>query len=149
MVFFFFNDTATTEIYTLSLHDALPIPHNDPQRAAGRIAEAVDKACGAAGLGSQLEVPLTVVAGLALAHAEGPLSAAILGEAATGEPAVFGELLYDVWARFWLARPDLVPRSASLWAWLRDKPHDTDLRGAQRLAVAGRRAGFDDLAGYD
>src|SRR2546422_6451653 len=29
-MFFFFNDTATTEIYTLSLHDALPIyalPH--------------------------------------------------------------------------------------------------------------------------
>src|SRR2546429_4690441 len=25
MKFFFFNDTATTEIYTLSLHDALPI----------------------------------------------------------------------------------------------------------------------------
>src|SRR5256885_11172389 len=27
--FFFFNDTATTEIYTLSLHDALPISHAD------------------------------------------------------------------------------------------------------------------------
>src|SRR5256885_15266052 len=26
---FFFNDTATTEIYTLSLHDALPICHAD------------------------------------------------------------------------------------------------------------------------
>src|SRR3989442_11317518 len=26
--FFFFNDTATTEIYTLSLHDALPIYHS-------------------------------------------------------------------------------------------------------------------------
>src|SRR6476620_12245646 len=26
--FFFFNDTATTEIYTLSLHDALPISDN-------------------------------------------------------------------------------------------------------------------------
>src|SRR6266478_9627994 len=25
-LFFFFNDTASTEIYTLSLHDALPIP---------------------------------------------------------------------------------------------------------------------------
>src|SRR5258708_36371817 len=25
LLFFFFNDTATTEIYTLSLHDALPI----------------------------------------------------------------------------------------------------------------------------
>src|SRR3712207_7414035 len=27
-MFFFFNDTATTEIYTLSLHDALPIFHD-------------------------------------------------------------------------------------------------------------------------
>src|SRR5215213_3142795 len=27
--FFFFNDTATTEIYTFSLHDALPILHGD------------------------------------------------------------------------------------------------------------------------
>src|SRR2546425_9243091 len=27
LIFFFFNDTATTEIYTLSLHDALPICH--------------------------------------------------------------------------------------------------------------------------
>src|SRR5215211_9562854 len=28
--FFFFNDTATTEIYTLSLHDALPISRRGP-----------------------------------------------------------------------------------------------------------------------
>src|SRR2546430_12551511 len=27
-IFFFFNDTATTEIYTLSLHDALPISYD-------------------------------------------------------------------------------------------------------------------------
>src|SRR2546430_8152875 len=31
LIFFFFNDTATTEIYTLSLHDALPIL--DPARS--------------------------------------------------------------------------------------------------------------------
>src|SRR2546430_10481105 len=30
-MFFFFNDTATTEIYTLSLHDALPICGHQPQ----------------------------------------------------------------------------------------------------------------------
>src|SRR5438445_13561616 len=32
LLFFFFNDTATTEIYTLSLHDALPIspPGREP-----------------------------------------------------------------------------------------------------------------------
>src|SRR6266704_7080875 len=33
--FFFFNDTATTEIYTLSLHDALPISSTTDLRAAG------------------------------------------------------------------------------------------------------------------
>src|SRR5947209_20623858 len=33
LYFFFFNDTATTEIYTLSLHDALPIfQHYTPRR---------------------------------------------------------------------------------------------------------------------
>src|SRR3712207_7451035 len=32
MVFVFFNDTATTEIYTLSLHDALPISDDDAPR---------------------------------------------------------------------------------------------------------------------
>src|SRR2546430_12425772 len=44
--FFFFNDTATTEIYTLSLHDALPISdredgspgHGRHRRKAGGVA---------------------------------------------------------------------------------------------------------------
>src|SRR2546430_10799458 len=34
--FFFFNDTATTEIYTLSLHDALPIFRLLPRAFASR-----------------------------------------------------------------------------------------------------------------
>src|SRR5438445_7573027 len=33
-IFFFFNDTATPEIYTLSLHDALPISYSIALRAA-------------------------------------------------------------------------------------------------------------------
>src|SRR3712207_9228924 len=32
LLFFFFNDTATTEIYTLSLHDALPICGEQPEQ---------------------------------------------------------------------------------------------------------------------
>src|SRR2546427_4129017 len=48
LFFFFFNDTATTEIYTLSLHDALPIcdgldrpgnPRPDHQYHRGRGAD--------------------------------------------------------------------------------------------------------------
>src|SRR5256885_17049047 len=36
LYFFFFNDTATTEIYTLSLHDALPISHARGGRHSAR-----------------------------------------------------------------------------------------------------------------
>src|SRR3712207_1243688 len=35
-MFFFFNDTATTEIYTLSLHDALPISPSRENQATNR-----------------------------------------------------------------------------------------------------------------
>src|SRR5437588_6304314 len=41
MIFFFFNDTATTEIYTLSLHDALPILH--PGAHVGGSGDRVEK----------------------------------------------------------------------------------------------------------
>src|SRR5256885_11046317 len=42
IVFFFFNDTATTEIYPLSLHDALPIC----RAGLGERAEVVEEALG-------------------------------------------------------------------------------------------------------
>src|SRR5437879_7940611 len=37
VLFFFFNDTATTEIYTLSLHDALPISKLEPDNLITRL----------------------------------------------------------------------------------------------------------------
>src|SRR2546425_13355212 len=45
--FFFFNDTATTEIYTLSLHDALPILRRLERGASwSQIVEAVEASKG-------------------------------------------------------------------------------------------------------
>src|SRR2546429_9258766 len=51
LFFFFFNDTATTEIYTLSLHDALPIslvlrPHRRGGVDRWPAAEPVERARG-------------------------------------------------------------------------------------------------------
>src|SRR5256885_7425711 len=42
--FFFFNDTATTEIYTLSLHDALPISTTATRRS--RVRRSWTRPCG-------------------------------------------------------------------------------------------------------
>src|SRR2546430_11232499 len=43
LCFFFFNDTATTEIYTLSLHDALPISLQVGTHPAKLIPENIDR----------------------------------------------------------------------------------------------------------
>src|SRR2546430_6557001 len=40
--FFFFNDTATTEIYTLSLHDALPIWHRTSRAVVGQYSNPIN-----------------------------------------------------------------------------------------------------------
>src|SRR2546430_8898710 len=57
--FFFFNDTATTEIYTLSLHDALPISpatHRSvppsPRASSGRDRSRPERRSGSAGKGA-------------------------------------------------------------------------------------------------
>src|SRR3712207_9059774 len=53
LLFFFFNDTATTEIYTLSLHDALPISASRRRglQAGGRGMALRIVALGAGGVG--------------------------------------------------------------------------------------------------
>src|SRR2546421_12700988 len=60
--FFFFNDTATTEIYTLSLHDALPISELRDGRQAVSLAR---RACDLTG-----STNLSLLATLASAYAE-------------------------------------------------------------------------------
>src|SRR2546430_11941236 len=58
-IFFFFNDTATTEIYTLSLHDALPIftrDHPDLEEAREAASRIVEDATRAAGIISRVRL---------------------------------------------------------------------------------------------
>src|SRR5256885_6364712 len=72
--FFFFNDTATTEIYTLSLHDALPISGErggDRALSGGQLATR-SAVCTEAGAGrseehtSELQSPCNLVCRLLL-----------------------------------------------------------------------------------
>src|SRR5256885_12938455 len=83
--FFFFNDTATTEIYTLSLHDALPIL--GPAAVGGEGEAAVAVRPGGGGLGRE--------AGLALVDI-GDGEGAAGGEVAA---AVDRDILLDAAAR--------------------------------------------------
>src|SRR5438477_7157901 len=65
LFFFFFNDPATTEIYTLSLHDALPILGAGRARIVGDDVSAL----GAAGVDPRLHI-VVVVDGTARVRSE-------------------------------------------------------------------------------
>src|SRR5256885_7056029 len=67
--FFFFNDTATTEIYTLSLHDALPICFNRSAGQTVRLCLALFLLCSANQIGRahvELQSPCNLVCRLLL-----------------------------------------------------------------------------------
>src|SRR5256885_8406732 len=68
-LFFFFNDTATTEIYTLSLHDALPISECDsclPPERRERLATAHRNSLRSEEHTSELQSPCNLVCRLLL-----------------------------------------------------------------------------------
>src|SRR3989449_3864415 len=69
IVFFFFNDTATTEIYTLSLHDALPISSRNVRGRMARLgSDLMGRAAPGASLGRCLPPESADVRGGAHAH---------------------------------------------------------------------------------
>src|SRR2546422_8358505 len=73
--FFFFNDTATTEIYTLSLHDALPISvakelYLSPATVATHVSHVLEKL----GFSSRVEIAAWIVERRLRQEADGPRS---------------------------------------------------------------------------
>src|SRR5256886_6783910 len=132
-VFFFFNDTATTEIYTLSLHDALPIYLAEQQGGERRLVRGLqdDRAPGRERRGHlprgevQREVPRHDRTHHAHRLAQG------VGE----EVAAYGERV---------ARELVGP--AGVVAERFDSHRDVDLRLEQRLAVV-LRFDFGDFRG--
>src|SRR3712207_7130985 len=60
-MYFFFNDTATTEIYTLSLHDALPIWFwREKAKEQGRLIERLERASEVRVVGPETDLTLSV-----------------------------------------------------------------------------------------
>src|SRR5215216_7999322 len=87
LFFFFFNDTATTEIYTLSLHDALPIcvPRHRPDHAHALAGLALEMgACAQSCLPEGVKHDLRLRIGIS----SGPVVAGVIGRR---------RFLYDLW----------------------------------------------------
>ncbi|MBL6280157.1 N-6 DNA methylase [Micromonospora fiedleri] len=116
----------------------------DPREHARAIAEAVDYAWHSRYGGSRIEVPMSVVAALALVarEAEDPDQLAALGETMErlGHEG-FGLLVQRLWCEFAMLRPDLNPRTKHLWSWTDEEPDETVLHAVQAVGQAAIRKG--------
>jgi hypothetical protein len=97
-----------------------PVP-DDPRQHAQAIAEAVDAAWHSNFGGSRIEIPISVVAALALIAQADPDGPDLTEQAMRLSPPGFAVLLRTIWTRFAIHRPDLLPRTKPLWEWV-----DTD-----------------------
>jgi hypothetical protein len=122
---------------------------SDAKEHARKVAEAVDEAWHGQFGGSRIEIPISVVAALALVSRDDPDGPDPTEQALALSPAGFAELLRSIWNRFAIARPDLLPRTKPLWEWLDDEPDEVLLRAVHATGRAALRKGQLELTGVE
>ncbi|WP_319461238.1 N-6 DNA methylase [Micromonospora sp. RTP1Z1] len=125
---------------------------SDPREHARAIAEAVDEAWHSRYGGSRIEVPMSVVAALALVAREASDADQLdrLGEAAERlDPEGFWLLVQRLWCEFAALRPDLNPRTKHLWYWIDEEPDETTQRAIHAVGQAALRRGIFGRWGAD
>lgn len=124
----------------------------DPREHARMIAEAVDEAWHSRYGGSRIEVPMSVVAVLAVLAREAPAADQLdrVGEMAERlDHEGFTLLIQRLWCEFAALRPDLNPRTKHLWSWIDDEPDETTQRAIHAVGQAALRRGLLGRFGPD
>lgn len=119
-------------------------PH--PEQHAHRVAAAIDTAWSAYHTtGTDLHIPLSVVAVLSLYGQPDPQGPSPADLIARLDPAGLAQVLRAGWRQFVMVRPDLALRVMPLARWITDDPSDWQLEGAHTVARAALRAGIHQL----
>ncbi|MEH1014619.1 N-6 DNA methylase [Micromonospora sp. CPCC 206060] len=125
---------------------------SDPKEHARSIAEAADEAWHGRYGGSRIEVPISVVAALALVAREAPDGErlAVLEETVLRlDDEGFAALVSRLWQEWSLVRPDLLPRTKHLWSWIDEEPDQTLRRAVLAVGQAVLRRGLFGRYGPD
>ncbi|MFE2346171.1 N-6 DNA methylase [Kitasatospora cineracea] len=124
-----------------------PLPRRNPHRAAQHIAEAVADAWHRNHGGGRMDIPVGLVAALALLPWKGP-DAPLLADRVLGLDArdLVG-LLRECWAYWWIQRPDLVHRAGPIARWTEEDLSDHHLSCVKAVARAAITNGLLTLTG--
>lgn len=107
----------------------------NPHAHAFEIAEAVNYAWHHAHGGSSIEIPIGVVATLALWPLRGPDAYLAADWWLSLDDAELLTAFRECWARWWIMRPDLIDRATPLHKWVDDEKPDTRRAAAVRAVV--------------
>ncbi|WP_328925541.1 SAM-dependent methyltransferase [Streptomyces sp. NBC_00190] len=118
----------------------VPLQRN-PHHAAHDIAEAVEAAWYGAQGGNRIEIPVGVIAALALWPLRGPDAPLAAHWWLDLNDDDFLAALRECWTYWWIRRPDLIDRSVVLSGWLDDERPERNriqaVRAAARAALTG------------
>ncbi|WP_367132736.1 MULTISPECIES: N-6 DNA methylase [Streptomyces] len=120
-------------------------PHEKTQEIGEAVAAVWHKQHG----GTAIEVPVGIVAALALIHVKDPEGPSLIGQILAQTDAELIEWYQEIWASHWMQRPDLIERARILHEWLDDGPHDKHrLNMVRAVTRAALKAGILDLTGH-
>ncbi|MEV4741791.1 N-6 DNA methylase [Streptomyces sp. NPDC049555] len=127
----------------------LRLPSN-PHDAAWRIGEAVASAWNTQRGGTAIEVPIGIVAALALIRPKGPQGPDLAHQILAQDDDQLIRMYREIWAGHWMHRPDLIDRARILHQWLNDDDHSKHrLHLTRAVTQAALRAGIFCLTGHD
>ncbi|MHA7956374.1 N-6 DNA methylase [Streptomyces sp. L500] len=125
------------------------LPANPHERALS-IGEAVARTWHTQHGGTAIEVPIGIVAALALMHPKDPKGPNAPHQILAQDDVQLIQMYREIWARHWMRRPDLIDRARILHDWLNDSDHDKHrldvTRAVTRTALT---SGLLDLTGHE
>ncbi|WP_433355481.1 N-6 DNA methylase [Microtetraspora malaysiensis] len=121
------------------------IPPLNPAKLAERVAYAWHSHYG----GSDLDIPLGVVAALTLVRQRDPDGPSLEGQCLALDPAGLLEALREIWGVTWIAQPYLMEVAAPLRWWLNQgtDPSKEVMKAAHAVAQAAIKAGLLSITG--
>ncbi|MFD5428249.1 N-6 DNA methylase [Streptomyces sp. NPDC127084] len=122
----------------------------NPHETAFDIAEAVSHAWHHAHCGGGIEIPVGVVATLALWPLRGPDAYLAADWWLSLDDSQLLTAFRECWARWWIARPDLIDRATPLHKWVDDeKPEPSRARAVRAVVEAALTRGLLHLTSSD
>ncbi|MGD3109535.1 N-6 DNA methylase [Streptomyces sp. YGL11-2] len=99
--------------------------------------------------GTAIEVPIGVVAALALIREKDPNGPDLKGQILAQDGPQMIAMLREIWSMHWMHRPDLIERARILHEWLNEDVDEYRMSAVRAVAETALKRGLFDLTGHE